>query len=334
MNFLLLIPILFFSLTVKADFTDWMRRNIPEEWHNDIRRTESLRALIVRPECPIEALNLPETPAQKLQELAEKYDQKKDFCKAAQNWLELNRQHPTAQYYKMSWLKAIQSFLNAEDTIATMNEANDFMDQMIGVAEIEDVHFWLLSAVHYKVVWTTDENSQDWTFMALGLSKGQSGKSKYLENMSYKSYLDKQASGQYKGKYSEIINKWIKEARDQSCSYFLKIGQYYAKKKGYYASLMRYQYILKYGITMASFPEAMYETVNSMINMAAQIENGDISDTDLRAWMRIDASKPLNRSKIAEETLTQAVSVYDTMVAHLPNSEWTRKAKDLLMPKL
>lgn len=323
----LVIAVLVFNFSARADVIDWMRENIPADWHDGIHRTSVLRYLLEKGECAETPKPLPEMSAEDLESRAKKSFESKDYCEAARGYFELMRQHPVRPYYKNGWIEMIRSLLLAEDTTGVINEANDFMVQMRGVAEEEDAHFMLLSAVHMKVVRATDENTQDWVYIALGLSRAQLKDNQYLSNMSYKSYLDAFP----KGKYLDQVNAWIAEARAQSCRYFLKIGQFYSFHGNYYSALLRYKYVLRYGISMPVFPEAMYETVVALVQFSKQIQDESVvEEVDLRAWMRLDPKQGLNRAGIAQDIYKQAQQVVRAMQDNLAKSEWTAKAQNFL----
>lgn len=288
--------------------------------------------------CPEIIKPLPEQPAELLLADAFKLRAKHKDCEAARYFSEVRRQWPIKPYYKLAWKEQILSYVLADDFTAAINEGNDFIDQMRGTPEVEEIHLILINSVNGMMTKAGSDRSQEWTEYALGISKRQNEESPYLKNLSFKSFLD-----QYPNSPNvAVINGMMTQARNNHAEYHLKIGNYYATRiaadsgmPNYPAAVMRYRIVLKWGPIVSSYTQAMYSTVDVLYKMIRAIETPNaLSEDKLKEWLQIDSfrdKKQTDRKALVEQIKMQIAELEKKSDSETITQDiWIQKTKALV----
>lgn len=319
------------TLSAKADRLQDIYQHIKDKhWFSDttynrIKKDGLFRFLVADGLCPVIPEDVKEDSAENLLAKGDELMQRKRHCKAAQYYYKTLMRWPVIPYYKTAWIKLIKSYVAAEDYILAINEANDLLSQMPGIEEFEEIHYLIMKSVYLKMKEADVDTYQEWTYYALGISSDQNKSNPYFQNIMFSSFLEKYPNSDRAAE----INQWKIDARNQLNYYHLRIGQQYYHDHQFKAALMRYSFVLKYGITVAPFAETMYECVRTSYDFAKNILiPRNIPDERLAELMQLPEGSPVNRAKVSEATRNQALNFLAQMEKNLPDNEWTLLARE------
>ncbi|MBV2169022.1 MAG: outer membrane protein assembly factor BamD, partial [Bdellovibrio sp.] len=189
------------------------------------------------------------------QRAQEGYDQ----CEAAIHLRSLLVSYPGGRYYKEAYRAYIQTFLDVQDFIMAMNEANQYIDDNKGYNDSEYIHLLLLRAVYgeIKQTWRDKERQMEFVSLSLGAALTQTEESPYLMNLQYRKFLDRYPNSIWKNEVLGMLN----EARQMYGRNVLSEARFYLMKMDYPTAFQKYNVILKWGPVVEIFEEALYEVI-------------------------------------------------------------------------
>lgn len=255
-----------------------------------------------------------------------------DKCEAAVHLRSLIVSYPGGRYYKEAYRAYVQTFLEAQDFIMAMNEANQYIDDNKGYNDSEYIHLLLLRAVHgeIKQTWRDKGRQMEFVSLSLGAALTQTEDSPYLMNLQYRQFLDRYPSSNWKNEVLGMLN----ESRQMYGKNVLSEARLHIMKMDYPTAFQKYNVILKWGPVVEIFEEALYEMIQYHFQLSWILTNKNLlSDFKLNQFLKreFSATSTLEeRQQLSAQTRQQALGYLEQMKKNLPQSQWTAKAIKLV----
>ena len=309
-------------------------------------------------ECPVDVEETENMTGEQTMALGDQLMQEgEDYCEAARMYYETMRLNGT-NLYTPAWRKLIQAYYMAGDNIATLNEANQYLNINRGSIHSEEIRMTILRTVDRQV---KDDPRLDgtWAEYGLGLNDNQNLQNPFFFNFSYPKFMRDYPESQY----TDEVKAMELKARNFIGSKYFEVGKFYFQQREFRAAIGRFQFVLRNGRQLVAFEESMYYIIMSYMEFSYALQDDFQARPDLPWWRRtIDtglyqlgrsiygqeitddrlaelmqinlnseegAATDLNqlRQTVIQQTKAAAEKVFEQMQANLTDSEWTRKAE-------
>lgn len=251
-------------------------------------------------------------------------------CKPAEYYRSLFVNFPNS--YREAFRRYVETFLNAQDFVMAMNEANMYITNWKGLNDSEYIHLLLLRAVdgEIKQSWRDSNRQMEFVSFSLGASIAQTEDSPFLLNLQYRAFLDKYPQSPWKNEVLAMLN----DSRQMYGKNVLSDARMFILKRDYPLAFQKYNVILKWGPAVGVFEEALYEMIQYHFELSWILTSKTLlSDFSLNQLLKRDfatVSTVEERKELSDQTRKQAHSYLEQMKTNLPNSPWTAKALKLV----
>lgn len=283
--------------------------------------------------CPEEIKPIGDYSARQIWGMAVKAKQSYDACEPARYLEELLRQHPQSEFTKEAKRELLRTYLRTQDYVMVMNRGNQFLEDFLLYKDLniendsEYIHYQIMIAVYGKI--RLEENFTDkkmqFVSYSLGASILQSEQNPYLENLRYKTFLERYP----KSPFAQEISTLSEVSKQLFGKNLLDEARMSKVKADYPMALRKLDMILRWGPTIQVFEDSLYEMIEVCSLFAMGIEYKKIPDFKLAEM----TNQPLttkfstaDRHQLAQETLDLGNTYLEKMKSGIPNSTWTQKA--------
>lgn len=279
--------------------------------------------------CPQDPESVAPMSAEMLWARAERARSDQDYCDAAKFYKEYIRQYPDGANYKLAWRELVITYNQSQNYILAMNEANVYIDDNKGMNDSEFMHYQLMRAVYLKIINETHhaQIKQEFASYALGANITQSDETPYLQNMKFKTYLDRYPNSYFKKEVEANLN----EIRQIYGAFILKEARQLAARREYPQAINKYMMITGWGPVLDMFHEALYELTVLNVDFAwGLLDSHRVLDFRLAGYLRQNPDTVYTleqRKKLSDDTWKQALQVLQQMKENIPDSPWTKKAE-------
>ncbi|WII73586.1 outer membrane protein assembly factor BamD [Bdellovibrio sp. 22V] len=249
-------------------------------------------------------------------------------CEPAKYYKSLIVNYGASPRYKEAYRAYIDTFMNAQDFIMVINEANIYIEMNNHKNDSEYMHLQLLRAVEgeIKQTWRSKERQMEFVSLSLGAALTQTEETPYLLNLQFHSFLDRYPNSYYKNEVLAMLNG----SRQMYGKNVLSEARMFLVKRDYPMAFKKYDVILKWGPVVEVFEEALYEMIQYHMELSWILTDKRLlSDFQLNEFLKRDystVSTKEERMELSKQTRAQGLQYLEQMKKNLPNSPWTAKA--------